>query len=137
MRLSTKSRYGIKALIDLANLPENDPVSIKDIAGRQNISRRYLENIFNTLKKHGILNSTRGKGGGFHFAKPLEEIFLIEIIDILEEKTTLAECINETDTCNNTAFCNTRKIWIKLDNLVRDSLSGIKLSDLMNENFSI
>lgn len=127
MKLSTRTRYGIRALLDLAKCYDEKPVSIKEIARRQNISVRYLENIFNELKNAGILGSVKGKGGGFFLAKQLSEITVLSLIDILEGELNIVDCLEDESICKNSTACYTRDMWENLNKAVRNSFSLVDL----------
>lgn len=129
MKLSTKTRYAVRAIMDLNKNYTDMPVSIKDIAGRENISERYLENIFHALKKAGILNSSKGKGGGFSLNRKLEDINLLELIEILEGEMMIVECAGEHTDCD-VDNCRTSKLWRLINSKLKDTLSNITLADI-------
>lgn len=130
MKLSTRTRYGIRALIDLAHNIDEKPVSVKDIARRQNISTRYLENIFHELKIAGILGSSKGKGGGFYLVKPLKEINILLLIDILDGELAILDCLVDISSCKNPDGCYTRSMWKKLNSEIRQAFARINLEDV-------
>ena len=129
MKLSTKTRYAVRALLDLNSNFENTPVSIKDIAKRENISERYLENIFHALKNAGYLNSIKGKGGGFSLNTPLNEINLLQLIETLEGELLIVECVGDNFTCKKDN-CQTSKLWSLINKKMKDTLSSITLADI-------
>lgn len=130
MKLTTRTRYGIRAILDLAKNFKNRPVSIKEISERQNISHRYLENIFHDLKNSGILESSKGKGGGFYLAKPLKDITVLGIIEILEGEVAIVECLSEGFFCDLYNVCPTNKMWKKLNDSLRESFAQVNLGDV-------
>ncbi len=130
MKLSTRSRYGIRALLDLAMNSGDKPVSINDIARRQGISPRYLENIFHGLKTAGILGSSKGKGGGFYLSKSLKEISVLTIIDILDGELSIIDCIEHGKDCGRAGECYTRVMWEKLNKDIRNAFSDVNLEDV-------
>ncbi len=130
MKLTTRSRYGIRAILDLAKNFKNRPVSIKEISDRQNISLRYLENIFHDLKIAGILESAKGRGGGFYLAVPLKDITLLRIIEILEGDVAIVDCLGEGNYCEINEGCLTKEMWGRLNNAIRESLSSVNLGDV-------
>ena len=132
MKLSAQSRYAIRALIDLSVNGEGNPVSIKEISARQKISERYLENIFNKLKRSGILESTQGKGGGFILAKNSGSVNLLEIIETLEGSFKIAECV-DTHDCSASEECFTHELWRNLNNKVKDSFEKITLKSICSK----
>ncbi|HUS04507.1 MAG TPA: Rrf2 family transcriptional regulator [Dehalococcoidia bacterium] len=95
MRLSTRTRYGVRALLDMAQHSDNGPVLLKDIAERQRISKDYLEHILIPLKVAGLVRTTRGVQGGFTIAKPATQIRLDEVVQILERRLALVECVDD------------------------------------------
>ncbi len=136
MKLSTRTRYGIRALIDLARNMKEKPVSIKDIAGRQKISTRYLENIFHQLKAAGILGSLKGKGGGFYLVKPLKDINILSLIDILDGEFAIIDCLLDESSCENIDGCFTRVTWNKINKKIRSAFSEVTLEDILRSRDS-
>lgn len=130
MKLSAKSRYAIRALIDLAANCGGAPVSIKEIAERQKISERYLENIFNSLRKQGILKSSQGKGGGFQLNRAPEEIDLLQVIESLEGELRIADCVGTT-SCSAMNECYAHDLWNNLNGKVKESFSRIRIKDIL------
>jgi Rrf2 family cysteine metabolism transcriptional repressor len=130
MKLSTRSRYALRALLDLMSYYKNDPVSIKDIAQRQRISERYLENIFHDLRKNGILLSVKGKNGGFFPGTDLKEVTLLQIIEILEGEIRIVDCTSKPEECVRSEKCESRLVWTDLNTRFRDYLGGIYLKDI-------
>lgn len=132
MKLSAQCRYAIRALIDLSVNGEGAPVSVKEIAGRQKISERYLENIFNKLKKAEILESSQGKGGGFVLGKKSAAVNLLEIIETLEGSFRIAECVDTKD-CSASGECFTHDLWRNLNDKVKDSFRKITLKSICSK----
>ncbi|MFW5808437.1 MAG: RrF2 family transcriptional regulator [Spirochaetota bacterium] len=130
MKLSTRSRYALRALLDLMKHHNTDPISIKDIAGRQKISERYLENIFHDLRKSGILSSVKGKNGGFFPGCDLREVTLLQIIEILEGDIRIVDCTARPEECTRAEECLSRPVWTNLNAKFCDYLSKIRLSDI-------
>jgi Rrf2 family iron-sulfur cluster assembly transcriptional regulator len=131
MRLSKKCRYAIKSLIDLVKNYQGAPISIRDISKRQNVSLRYLENIFHDLKKSEILASVKGKGGGFSLSKNIEDISLLDIIEALEGKLEIVDCVAHEDRCDQSTECYTHDLWISLNKTIKDSFQNIKLANII------
>lgn len=131
MRLSKKCRYAIRAILDLTKNYNGAPISIRDISKRQNISVRYLENIFHDLKKSKILDSVQGKGGGFFLAKDIENISLLEIIEALEGNLIIVDCVTEESECEQSLACYTHKLWININNTIKNSFKNITLADVI------
>ena len=111
MKLSTKGRYATRAMLDLALHFGEGPVFVKDIAKRQEVSDRYLEQILIPLKAGGLVRVVRGARGGFALAKPPSDIKLIEIIRISEGSTAPVDCVDNDQICSRSGFCITREIW--------------------------
>jgi Rrf2 family transcriptional regulator, cysteine metabolism repressor len=130
MKLSTRTRYGIRATLDLARNADEKPVSVKDIARRQKISTRYLENIFHELRTAGILGSLKGKGGGFYLEKPLKDITILSIIEILEGELAILDCLVDESCCENIEGCYTRDTWNKINLEIRRAFSNVTLEDI-------
>jgi len=131
MKLSTRGRYGTRALLELALHQGEGPVPLKDIAQRQQISLQYLEHLITPLIAAGIVLSTRGPRGGVSLAKPPEAIRLSEIIQLLEGSIAPAECVNNPGICVRSKLCVTRDIWGELKKVMNGVLESITLQDLV------
>ena len=131
MKLSTRGRYATRALLDLALHHGEEPVLLKDIARRQQISLRYLEHLITPLIARGIVRSTRGPKGGVSLAKPPEEIRLDEVIQLLEGSTAPVECVDNPETCTRSELCVTREVWGELKKAINGVLESITLQDLV------
>ncbi len=134
MRLSTKSRYGLRALFDMAYNAGNLPIQVKEISARQNISPRYLEQIFQSFKKAGILKSKKGPQGGYFLAKNPEDITVQSIVEAAEGDTLLVDCSckgeTEEEPCQFNGSCVTQTVWTEASNLLNEFFSGITLKTL-------
>jgi len=130
MKLSTRGRYGTRALLDLALHQGEGPVLLKDIAEREQISVRYLEHLITPLIAGGILRTTRGAKGGVSLAKPPEEIKLSEVIQLLEGSIAPVECVNSPEICSRSKSCVTRDIWGELKQAMDGILESTTLQDL-------
>lgn len=139
MKLSTKGRYGLRALIDLAVYSENETVSIASIASRQNISESYLEQLIAKLRKAGLVTSVRGAGGGYKLAKPAEEISVGDILRALEGSLDPVECpgLKEESACDSSDFCVTKYVWQKINDSINQTVDGISLSRLVEESRNV
>jgi Rrf2 family cysteine metabolism transcriptional repressor len=133
MMISTRSRYALRALIDLVRHYNGTPVLLKDIAGREGISQRYLENIFTQLRTAGILKSSKGRNGGFYPARTPERICLLDIVESLENDTSVCSCIDEPGSCGRADSCVSRDAWVAVNKSFRRSLASVCLSDLVWE----
>jgi len=136
MKLSTRARYGTRALLDLALYWKEGPVLLKDIARRQQISLPYLQHLMAPLVAVGIVKSTRGIGGGVWLAKPPEEIKLSEVVQLLEGSIALVECVNKPEVCTRAGSCATRDIWGELKKAVDAVLESTTLQDLVERQRS-
>ena len=131
MKLSTRARYGTRALLDLALHQSNEPVQLKDIALRQNISLHYLEHLISPLIGDGIIRSTRGARGGVQLSKPPREIKLSEMIQLLEGSIAPAECINNPESCSRSDLCAARDVWSDMKKAMDGVLESTTLQDLV------
>ena len=131
MKLSTRARYGTRALLDLAVHGGKGPVLLRDIAQRQQISLMYLEHLVTPLIAAGIVRSTRGPRGGIWLAKPPQEIKLNEVVRLLEGSTAPVECVNSPETCPRSDFCVTRDVWGELKKAVNGVLESTTLQNLL------
>ncbi len=143
MKISTKGRYAIRIMIDIAEHEKSGNVSMKDAAKRQNISLKYLEQIVNALGKAGYLKSRRGSQGGYQLAKAPEAYTAADILRVTEGDLAPVACLEgEKNMCPNRAHCSTINMWEGLYKVVVDYLSGITLADLLekkklqDENFN-
>lgn len=134
MKLSTKSRYGTRALLELALHRRNEPVKMKEISQNQQISKNYLEHVISPLISAGIVRSTRGSKGGLFLVKKPEDIKLSEVIKILEGSVGPVECVDEPEVCNRSGFCVTRDVWIILKESIEEVLKSITLQDLVERH---
>lgn len=137
MRLSTKSRYGLRAMFDLAFNCGMQSAQVQDISRRQQISSRYLEQIFQGLKKAGLLKSKRGPNGGYALARPAEEITLLEVISATEQDILMVDCSGtgkqckrRKNDCNFEGNCITQTVWQEANKLLEDYFGNITLAAL-------
>ena len=136
MKLSTRTRYGTRALLELALHSGGEPVSLKDIARQQQISLPYLEQLIAPLIAGGIIRSTKGPKGGITLAKKPREIKLSEITHLLEGSVSPAECIDNPEVCKRSEFCATRDVWSGLKDVMDDFLEATTLQDLAEKQKS-
>ena len=136
MKLSSKGRYAVMALADLAKSDTGEPVSLRDISLRQGISLVYLEQLFLKLKKNKIVSSVRGKKGGYTLNKNASEINISEVLSAVEEKVKTVGCVkNSKKGCNGkSAKCITHNLWDELEDYINIFFEKKKLSDLINPN---
>ncbi|MDH5394554.1 MAG: Rrf2 family transcriptional regulator [Gammaproteobacteria bacterium] len=131
MRLSTKGRYGVTAMMDLAIHDGVGPVTLADISQCQGISLSYLEQLFSKLRKHGLVEGVRGPGGGYKLARPAEGITVAEIIAAVDERVDITNC-NGNGDCQNGQRCLTHELWTELSNRLYDFLNDITLSQFVS-----
>lgn len=131
MKLSTRARYGTRALLDLARHQDDKPVQLKDIAERQNISLHYLEHIIAPLVGSGIVKSTRGIRGGLMLTRQPGEIKLNEVVQLLEGAIEPVDCIVNPESCERSDLCVTRDVWSEVKQAIEEKLSSITLQDLL------
>jgi len=131
MKLSTRGRYGTRALLDLALHHGEEPVLLKDIAEREQISVRYLEHLITPLIAGGIVRTTRGAKGGVSLVKPPKEVKLSEIMQLLEGSVAPVECISSPGICSRSKLCVTRDIWGELKQAMDGILESTTLQDLV------
>ena len=131
MKLSTKGRYGTRALLDLALHRQEEPVLLKDIAQRQQIPLLYLEHLIAPLIAGGVVRSTRGARGGVSLAKPPEEITLSEVIQLFEGSMAPVACVDTPELCARSEFCVTRDVWSEMKRAIDDILESTTLQDLI------
>ncbi len=135
VKLSTKGRYGLRAIVDLAKYSENEPVSIGSIAERQDISERYLEQLMAKLKKADLVKSIRGAGGGYVLAKAAEDISAGDVLRALEGDLEPAECLAYHEGgCEASGTCVTKYVWKQINEKINETVDGIKLSTLVEES---
>ncbi len=140
MKLSTKGRYGLRAVLDLAVHAEEEAVALSQIAERQGISMNYLEQLIAKLRRAGIVHSIRGAQGGYMLAIPAEEISVGDILRALEGDLHPVDCsiVNSSDgTCSSSDSCVTKYVWKRISDSINDAVDGIKLSELVAESKKI
>ncbi len=131
MKLSTKGRYAARAMLDIALNQEGGPVAVREIAMRQRISERYLENILTVLAKADLVVSTRGKSGGFSLSRDPKDINLKDIITAVEGSLAPVDCVDDANSCDMVSVCVTYEIWCKLEKALMDILSSTTLKDMI------
>lgn len=131
MKLTTKGRYAVTAMLDLALHNSDGPVTLADIAERQGISLSYLEQLFSRLRKQSLVTSIRGPGGGYSLASEASEVNIAEVISAVDEKVDATKC-GGAGNCQNNERCLTHDLWQDLSSRIYDYLSHISLQDLVN-----
>jgi len=133
MKLSTRSRYGTRLMVDLAEHYDEGPIQIKDIAKRQDISAKYLEQLIIPLKKTHHIRSIRGPKGGHMLARSPQEITVGEIVKVLEGDISLVHCLKKPGSCNRIDICPTRDIWKNATEAMFNELNAVTLSELIKQ----
>jgi len=133
MRLSTRSRYGVRMMFEFALKFNQGPVFLKDVATMQGISFKYLSKLVIPLKSAGLLQSVRGANGGYMLAKHPSEITIRMIVEKLEGDVSLVECTENPNVCRRNADCVARTIWKKADDAIMQVLDGITLQDMVDD----
>ena len=131
MRLTTKGRYAVTAMLDLAIHFEDGPITLADISRRQGISLSYLEQLFSRLRKQELVVSARGPGGGYRLSREASEIAVADVITAIDEKVDATRC-GGLANCQDDQPCLTHELWTDLSQRIYDFLSGITLADLVN-----
>ena len=134
MKLSTRSRYGARILVDLARHNDHGPVQIGEISKRQDISVKYLEQLIRPLKQASMVTSVRGPKGGHVLAKNPKNITLGQIVRLFEGQTELVECISNPEQCNMSDDCQVRLAWKEATRVLYEKLDSMTISDLMQDN---
>ena len=132
MRLTTKGRYAVTAMLDLAFHDSDGPITLADIAHRQGISLSYLEQLFARLRKQGLVKSVRGPGGGYVLARGVAQIHVAEVISAVDERVDTTRC-GGAHNCQGNERCLTHDLWRDLSDRIYDYLNDISLQDLMRQ----
>lgn len=138
MLLTTKGRYAVMALVDMANCGSGKPISIASIAKRQEIDEGYLEQLFAKLKREGLVISVKGPGGGYKLSKPRKDINIIEIMTAVDEGVKMTRCRNESDDgcLSDKTRCFTHHLWEELGEHIYSYLKSITLEDVCKQRFN-
>lgn len=134
MKLSTRTRYGVRLMTVLAQNYGKGPVFLKDIAKGENISEKYLSLIIIPLRGVGLINSVRGAHGGYNLAKEPPQITLKEIVDVLEGDCSLVDCVKNPSSCSRVPICASHDIWENIGNKISEALSSITLDMVVKKN---
>ncbi len=132
MRLTTKGRFAVTAMLDLALHSHDGPVTLSNISERQKISLSYLEQLFGKLRRGKLVDSVRGPGGGYNLARPVDQLTVADIILAVEEPIDSRQCEGK-DNCLGDHRCMTHDLWESLNDTVLNYLSGVNLADLMRK----
>ena len=131
MKISTKGRYGLRILMDLAIHQSEKPRLIRDIAKSQQISEKYISRLVIALRKAGMIRSVRGVNGGFHIAMKPEDITLLDVIEVMEGPLSIVDCVSAPKKCAHNANCAPREVWCKLNDDIRNLMRGTTLADIL------
>ncbi len=137
MKISTKGRYGLRIMTDIATYSKTECVPLKDIAEREHLSEKYLEQIINLLVKGSLVASVRGAKGGYHLTKPADEITVEDILKATEGSLAPVACAADSDCCEGYCDCVTSFIWTEIYDAVIGVVSKITLSDLVERNSKV
>jgi Rrf2 family protein len=132
MKISAKIRYGARAMLELASHFGEGPIELKEIAKKEDISIKYLEQVINPLRANGLVKAIRGSKGGYSLAKPPSEICLYEVIEILEGPLSLIECLSDSKACQKVSSCVTREIWKEVSDAISKIFYSVTLEDMVN-----
>lgn len=135
MKISTKGRYGLRILLDLALHEGSSPRMIRDIAESQQISEKYISRLIIELRKAGMVKSVRGAKGGYKLARTPKYLTVLDIVEVMEGPIAIVDCVAEPNICLRLSACATREIWTKLNNEIRESLAKVTLQDIV-DNFN-
>ena len=131
MKISTKGRYGLRILMDLAIHQSEKPRLIRDIAKSQQISEKYISRLVIALRKAGMIRSVRGVNGGFHLAMKPEDITLLDVIEVMEGHLSIVDCVSMPKRCGLSDNCAPREVWCKLNENIRDLMRRTTLADIL------
>ena len=132
MRISTKIRYGARAMVELASHYGQGPIDLKEIAKKENISIKYLEQVINPLRADGLVKAMRGAKGGYSLAKPPSEICLYDVIETLEGPLNLLDCLGDPKACQRVSSCVTREVWKEVSDAMSKIFYSVTLEELVN-----
>ncbi|HUL31155.1 MAG TPA: Rrf2 family transcriptional regulator [Thermodesulfobacteriota bacterium] len=132
MKISTKIRYGARAMLELASHYGEGPIELKEIARKEDISLKYLEQVINPLRAAGLVKSIRGSKGGYSLAKAPSQICLYDVVESLEGALNLVECLHDSKACQKTSSCVTRDIWKEVSDAISQIFYSVTLEDMVN-----
>jgi Rrf2 family protein len=136
LKLTTRSRYGTRLILELAEHYREGPIQLGTIAKRQDLSLKYLEQLVIPLRRAGYIRSVRGVKGGFELARPPQEITVREVVNLFENDFELVDCVDHPEVCERSSHCRTRLLWLDLTLTIREKLTNYTFADLMNR-FSV
>ncbi len=133
MQLSTKVRYAARAMVELAGSYNSEPIQLNDIACKQDISVKYLEQIMAPLRARGFVRTQKGSRGGYHLAIKPDEVTLFDILESVEGSIALVSCVDNGDSCERANKCVTRSVWMRVKEAMKKELQSQTLADLVRE----
>ncbi len=133
MKLTTKGRYAVTAMLDLAINRDHGPITLSDISQRQGISLSYLEQLFSRLRKRGLVDSTRGPGGGYRLSRAAEAIAVAEVISAVDESVDATKCKGLKNCGDDSRACLTHQLWSDLSGQIQDFLGSISLAEVLKK----
>ncbi|MEG0691665.1 MAG: Rrf2 family transcriptional regulator [Oscillospiraceae bacterium] len=134
MKISTKGRYGLRLMVDLAANATTAPISLKEVAHRQDISDKYLEQIVTQLNRAGLVKSVRGAQGGYTLSRPSDEITVGDVLRVVEGSLSLVDCVDDNSCCDKSSSCATSYVWKKIKFAVEGVVDNISLKDLVDRS---
>jgi len=135
MKLSTKGRYGMRLMIDIASHYDGRPILLKDIAKRQDVSEKYLWHLIDSLKIAGLVNSTRGARGGYSLARQPSQISLNDIVLATEGNLSIVGCVDDPSLCKRSDTCVSSEIWKEISDKISETLSNMSLQQMVEKQF--
>jgi Rrf2 family protein len=136
MKLSTKARYALRAMVELACREGKGPIQLREIAKAQALSPKYLEQLTISLRNAGLIRSERGPNGGYWLSRPAGQITALDVVSAAEGPVTLVECIAQSSVCERSAACAARRLWTKVSSAISDTLAEVTLADLREEQMA-
>lgn len=136
MKLSTRARYGLRAMVELGAHEGAEPLMMRAIAERQNLSKRYLDNIFAVLRQQGLINSVRGAAGGYSLARSADQITAVEIVEAMEGELLLVHC-SENSGCDREGACAAQELWVEASVALKETLGSWTLQQLIDRQLSL
>lgn len=133
MRITTRSRYGLRAVLYLARRRQPGPAPLSEIAAAEELPAAFLERILAQLRDAGLVRTTRGAAGGYELARPATQISAGDVVAVLENPRPMVECLEQPDSCSRTATCHARPAWRRLDQAVAGALAGVSIAELNQE----
>ncbi len=131
MKISTKGRYGVRILLDLALHENDEPRLLRDISASQQISEKYISRLIIALREAGMVRSIRGAHGGFRLAKAPADLTLLDVLEVMEGPISIVNCVESPGKCPKSRDCGTREIWDRLNAEIRESMRKITLQDII------